>query len=113
MCGEDKMTDFNVFGDFSKLSDEAIMEQVNKLNEQIAYYYMTEYSYLVPQLQEWRDMRMDAIDERVEKRRLEKAKLKKNSHIIFDNSDEVMDEAKEKDTKEKEEKEKLLNPKKK
>src|ERR1019366_10430078 len=100
--------DFNVFGDFSKLSDDAVYEQISKLNEMIAYYYMTEYSYLVPQLQEWRDMRMDAVDERVEKRRLDKAKLKKDSHILFDNSDEVMDETKAAEDKIKEEKEKLL-----
>lgn len=106
------MDEFNVFGDFSKLSDEAIMEQVSKLNSMIDYYYSTSYSYLVPQLQSWRDMRMDAMDERALKRKLDKNKGKE-SNVIFDNSSEVMNEVKEKENKEREEKEKLLNPKKK
>ena len=104
--------DFNPFGDYSKLSDDELLEQVARLNERISYYYWTNYNYLVPQLQEWRDLRMDLIQERAEKRRLEKAKLKKDSNIIFDNSTEVMDEEKEKADKEKTEKDKLLNPKK-
>jgi len=107
------MTDFNPFGDFSKLTDDEIYEQVSKLNSMIDYYYSTNYSYLVPQLQEWRDLRLELIEERAEKRTHDKAKAKKNSEIIFDNSTEVMDETKAEEDKIKEEKEKLLNPKKK
>jgi hypothetical protein len=105
------MSNFNVFGDVSKLSDEEIFDQIAKLNDRIAYYYMSEYSYLVPQLQAWRDMRMDAIDERAAKRAADKKKNKENN-VIFDNSTEVLDEEKAAQDKIKEEKEKLLKPKK-
>lgn len=105
------MDEFNVFGDCSTLSDDAIFEQINRLNEMISYYYMTNYSYLVPQLQTWRDQRLDMIYERTEKRRMDKMKNKDNP-VIFDNSTEVLDAAKEAAEKEKIEKENLLKPKK-
>jgi ferritin-like protein len=94
--------DFSPFVDFTKLTDDEIIERMTKANNMIAYYYWTPYNYLVPQLQGWRDSCMEELKTRAEKRRKDKIRNKDNNNVVFDNSEEEMDRLK----KEKEDKEK-------
>jgi hypothetical protein len=82
--------EFGPFTDFSKLTDDEIIERLNKLSNMISYYYWSNYNYLVPQLQEWQDAHRNELTERAEKRRRDKNKHKENN-VIFDNSDEVIE----------------------
>jgi hypothetical protein len=93
------------FIDFSKLTDEEIIDRLNKISARISYYFWTNYSYLVPQLQSWEEQYREELRSRAEKRRADKAKVK-DTNIIFDNSEETLAAAKEKEDKEKAEKDK-------
>jgi hypothetical protein len=102
MYTEGKM-EFNPFLDFTTFSDDELTERANKLNEMISYYYETEYNYIIPQLQNWRDAHIDELNARIEKRRRDKNKHKE-SEVIFDNSEEALAAAKEEAEKDKEKK---------
>ena len=101
--------DIGPFIDFTKLSDEDIIERLNKINARISYYHWTNYGYLVPQLQAWEDQYREELRIRAEKRRMDKDKLKDNP-VIFDNSQEELDKASDAELKAKEEKDKFKKP---
>lgn len=88
--------DFSPFVDFSKLTDDEIIERLSKINNMIAYYYWSNYTYLVPQLQGWQESAREELRLRAEKRRRDKAKNKQNN-TVFDNSEEELEKAKNKD----------------
>jgi hypothetical protein len=94
------MSDFNPFVDFSKLTDDEIIERLNKINNMISYYYWTPYTYIVPQLQGWQESAREELRQRNDKRRRDKAK-NKQSNVVFDNSEEELEKARNKDKEEK------------
>lgn len=99
------MSNFNPFVDFKDMTDDAIMERMAKLNEMINYYYNSNYNYLLPQLQGWRDACVYELQIRNEKRRQEKFKKKNpNENVIFDNSEEALEAARAKKNKDKDNK---------
>ena len=76
---------FSPFVDLSKKTDEELNIDIGRLNAMMNYYYATGHAYLTEQLRTWKDGYYEEINNRQEKKALER---EKKNNIIFDNSDE-------------------------
>lgn len=91
------MTEFNPLLDLSKKTSEELNDGINKLNERIAYFEDSDYSYLSQQLSMWRELYYQEISNRA----MEQARAKESKDIIIFDTEPPEEKSKEDESKSK------------